>query len=158
VRTHVPPALQAKAFDQIEAAQNTAQNAPKILEAFDKAANNLHAVDFVPGMDNADQKALHALMGPTFKDVEGTVRQAAMDNMNKNTTPQFGDDANTVKTKRAALEGYLKSKSAAPVLKGFGIDLEKHKSTNYSLQSQKPQSVIQNGHTYTLNAKTGEYE
>lgn len=133
VRTHVPPALQSKAFDEIEAAQNTAQNAPKILASFDKAASNLHAADFVPGMDNADQKSLHALMGPTFKDVEGTVRQAAMDNMNKNTTPAFGDDANTIATKRAALEGYLKSKSSAATAKGFGIDLTKFPSTNYSL-------------------------
>lgn len=133
VRARVPQKLQPKAFDEIQAAQNTSQNAPKILEAFDNAANNIHAADFVPGMDNADQKALHALLGPTFKDVEGTVRQAAMDNMNKNVTPQFGDDKNTIKTKRAALEAYLQSKSAAPTLKGFGIDLKKFKSTNYSI-------------------------
>lgn len=130
----VPAERQQKVFDEIEAAQNTAANAPKILEAFDNAAKNIHAVDFVPGMDNADQKALEALMGPTFKDVEGTVRQAAMDNMHKNTNPQFGDNDNTTKTKRAALEGYLRSKESAPTAKGFGVDLSKFKSTRFNPQ------------------------
>ena len=140
----VPKEHQAKVFDEIDAAKATAQNAPKILEAFDNAAKNLHAADFVPGMDNADQKAIHALMGPTFKDVEGTVRQAAMDNMAHNTTPQFGDDANTVKTKRNALIGYLTSKQSAATGKGYGIDLSRFPSTSVNAleksnqQSQNP--------------------
>lgn len=144
VRKLVPPAHQQKVFDQIEAAQNTVTNAPKILKAFDDAANNVHGVDFVPGMANKDQKAMHALMGPTFKDVEGTVRQAAMDNMNENTTPQFGDSKATIATKRAALEGYLKSKSSASTAKGFGIDLSKFSTTNYSagVQVKDPQGNI----------------
>lgn len=167
VRRLVPPAHQQKVFDQIEAAQNTSANAGKILAAFDAAAKEVRPMSgrtgtsgtaFVPGMASPNQKAMHALMGPTFKDVEGTVRQAAMDNMNNNTTPQFGDGDDTIAIKRAALEGYLKSKSAASTAKGFGIDLTKFPSTNYSLDAAKPQSVIQNGHTYTLNAKTGEYE
>lgn len=132
VPRHVPPDRQAKALDEIDAAQNTAKNAPKILESFDKAAANLHAADLVPGASNADQKSLHALMGPTFKDVEGTVRQAAMDNMNNNTTPQFGDNANTIATKRAALVGYLQSKASAPTAKAFGIDLTKYPTTSIS--------------------------
>jgi hypothetical protein len=129
VPSRVPQAHQAKAFAEIDAAQNTAKNAPQILKAFDDAANNIHGVDFVPGMANKDQKALHALMGPTFKDVEGTVRQAAMDNMNNNTTPQYGDSQKTIDTKRAALVGYLKSKSSSPTNKGYGIDLGNFKST-----------------------------
>jgi hypothetical protein len=132
VRYLVPKEHQQKVFDEIDTAQNTAANAPQILQAFDKASNNMHAMDLVPGTLNADQKALHALMGPTFKDVEGTVRQAAMDNMFKNITPQVGDDANTKRTKRAALVGYLKSKSAAPVAKGYGLDLQKFNSTNFN--------------------------
>lgn len=129
VPTQVPEHHQAKAFGEIEAAQNTRANASKILTAFDNAANKVHGVDFVPGMANADQKSLHALMGPTFKDVEGTVRQAAMDNMNENTTPQFGDSKATIEKKRSALIGYLKSKSSAPTALGYGIDLKKFPST-----------------------------
>lgn len=140
VRQYVPPAHQQKAFDEIEAAQNTSASAPKILAAFDQASKEVRPATggtgisgtaFVPGMQSAGQKSMHALMGPTFKDVEGTVRQAAMDNMNENTTPQFGDNDSTVAAKRAALVGYLKSKSSAPVSKGFGIDLKKYPSTNY---------------------------
>ncbi len=138
----VPPERQQKVFDEIDAAQNTAANAPKILQAFDNAAIKIHAVDFIPGMENADQKAMHALMGPTFKDVEGTVRQAAMDNMNHNTTPQFGDDKNTIQTKRNALIGYLKSKSAAPTAKGFGIDLQQYPSTHFNGAPAKNQVEI----------------
>ena len=131
----VPPERQQKVFDEIDAASATAQNGHKILDEFDKAANTVNAVDFIPGMQNAHQKALHALMGPTFKDVEGTVRQAAMDNMNANTTPQFGDSSKTTATKRAALVGYLTSKSSAATAKGFGIDLSKFPTTNFVPQA-----------------------
>ncbi len=126
----VPEHQQTKVYDEIRTAQDTAKLTPQILQAFDNAANKLHAADFAPGLDNADQKALHALMGPTFKDVEGTVRQAAMDNMAKNTTPQFGDSAETLATKRAALMGYLQSKSSAPTAKAYGLDLSKFKTTS----------------------------
>lgn len=126
----VPQSHQQKVFDEIDSAENTTRNAPAILKSFDDAAQNIHGVDFVPGIDNADQKALHALLGPTFKDVEGTVRQAAMDNMFKNTTPQFGDDKNTIARKRDALIGYMTSKSSAPTASGFGINLGQYPSTN----------------------------
>jgi hypothetical protein len=127
----VPPAQQGKVFDEIGAAQETAKSAPAILQAFDRAASPTHLKDYIPGMENADQKAIHALMGPTFKDIEGTVRQAAMDNMAHNTTPHpFSDTAQEIQTKRNALEGYLTSKMAAPNAKGFGIDLTKFPSTN----------------------------
>lgn len=123
------PTKQQKVFDEIEAAQNTKRSSSEILNAFDKAGSTINATDFVPGMENRYQKALHALMGPTFKDVEGTVRQAAMDNMAHNTTPQFGDNKETLKTKREALQGYLASKSSAATAKGFGIDLNNFNST-----------------------------
>lgn len=126
----VPAEKQAKVFDEIDAAQNTARNAPAILKAFDDAANSVHAMDFVPGIDNADQKALHAMLGPTFKDVEGTVRQAAMDNMFKNTTPQDFDDKRTTAIKRNALINYMTAKSSAPNASGFGINLGEYPSTN----------------------------
>ncbi len=127
----VPKEHQQKVFDEIDVAQNVARSSKEIMTAFDNAANKIHTTDFVPGMNNADQKALHALMGPTFKDVEGTVRQAAMDNMFANVTPQFGDNKNTLATKRNALMGYLGSKISAPTAKGYGLDLTKFRSTNY---------------------------
>lgn len=125
----VPEHHQAKVNEEIALAQHTSKNSPDILSAFDRAAKNVHLADFNPMDENADQKALHAMLGPTFKDVEGTVRQAAMDNMAKYTTPQFGDNANTINTKREALVHYLNSKAAAPTAKGYGIDLTKFNST-----------------------------
>ncbi len=76
-------------------------------------------------------------MGPTFQDIEGTVRQAAMDNMNQNTTPQFGDNEATIAKKRDALVGYITSKSSAPTAKGFGIDLSKFPTTAQSNATSK---------------------
>ncbi len=137
VKLLVPEHHQAKAFESIEAAQNTKANAQQIMSAFKNAAKSVNAVDFVPGMQNADQKQLHALLGPTFKDVEGTVRQAAMDNLYNNATPQFGDSPETTKKKEAALVGYINSKGSSPFTKGFGIDLNKFNSTK-PIQSTNP--------------------
>jgi hypothetical protein len=136
------PQAQQKALEEIGAAQDTVRNAPGILESFDKAAKNIHAVDFVPGMQNVDQKSLHTLLGPTFKDVEGTVRQAAMDNLFGNITPQFLDDKNSIATKRAALNGYLQSKSSAPTAKSMGIDLSKFKTTS-TIPNFRPGDIVE---------------
>lgn len=130
VKYMVPEHHQAKVFGEIESAQNTAKNSKDILAAFDNAANNKHVVDLVPGVDNADQKQLHALLGPTFKDVEGTVRQAAMDNAFKNMTPQAFDSKDTKAKKRAALVDYLQSKSSAPTAAGYGIKLSDYNNSH----------------------------
>jgi len=82
-------------------------------------------------------------MQPTFKDLEGTVRQAAMDNTFKNITPQPGDKDYTVETKRQALLDYLQSKASASTAKGYGIDLHRFESTapyteqKHSLEGQQ---------------------
>jgi hypothetical protein len=125
----VPKEHQAAAFKEIDTAENTKANAPAILNAFDSAANKFHGVDLVPGMLNADQKSMHALLGPTFKDVEGTVRQAAMTNLYDNVTPQVGDSKETLEKKRSALVGYLNSKSSAPTARGYNVDLANFPST-----------------------------
>ncbi len=132
----VPPDRQAQAFKEIEAAQKTRISAPGILDAFDKAAKDVRITaggklkNYVPGIESAFNKELEARMGPTFADIEGTVRQAAMDNMAKNTHPQAFDSDETIAAKRAALKSYLQSKESAPTAKGFGIDLSKFKSTS----------------------------
>ena len=150
----VPPSHQAKVFDEIGAAQNSVQSGPKILEAFDNAANKIHLADFNPFDENVDQKSMHTLLGPTFKDVEGTVRQAAMDNVFHNTTPQFGDSKRTLAVKRASLEQYLQSKSAAPTAKGFGIDLNKFPSTN--IKASLPQIPVK-GADGKMYVRQGQY-
>ncbi len=108
------------------------------MEAFDKAAKDSRvmsggpaaAKNMIPGVTSAYNKELEAKMGPTFADVEGTVRQAAMDNMAHNTHPQAFDNDNTILRKREALKAYLASKESAPTARGYGIDLSKFSSTS----------------------------
>lgn len=134
----VPAERQQKVFDEIDAAKNTVANAPGILEAFDQAAKEVRPLTggsetsltaFVPGMKSPGQKALVARMGPTFNDIEHTVRQAAMDNMEHNVSPNAFDNDSTIASKRATLVKYLRSKEAASTAKGFGIDLSRYPST-----------------------------
>lgn len=134
----VPSEKQVKVNDEIEAAQNATRAAPEVMSNFDQAAKEVRPLTgglstsltaFVPGMESAGQKSLHTLLGPTFKDVEGTVRQAAMDNIFKNTTPQFGDDDSTIASKRRSLQYYLMSKSSASNASSFGINLGDYPST-----------------------------
>lgn len=135
----VPPDRQQKVVDEINAAKNTVANSPGIMDAFDQAAQEVRPLTggmhtsgtaFVPGIKSPGQQALQARLGPTFQDVEGTVRQAAMDNLDHNVTPKFGDDDSTIATKRQSLVDYMKSKSAAAASKSFGIDLTKYPNTN----------------------------
>lgn len=131
VRYMVPEAHQKAVFDEIERAQDTKRMGGAILASFDQAAKENTVLKTGAGMLRTPPSvlALHQSMQPTFKDLEGTVRQAAMDNTFKNITPAPGDMDATVSTKREALVDYLKSKASAPTAKGFGIDLDKFAST-----------------------------
>lgn len=128
----VPKEHQAKVFGEIEAAQNTQQMSKSIMESFERAAkeNTIARTGFGLARTPGSVYALHQAMQPTFKDLEGTVRQAAMENTFKNITPAPGDSEYTVKIKREALGEYLKSKMSAPTAKGYGIDLQKFQSTS----------------------------
>lgn len=143
----VPKEHQAKAFGEIEAAENTRKMGGSILKAFDDAATQNTAIRRAGGLrgDPASVGALHQAMQPTFKDLEGTVRQAAMDNTFQNITPARGDLDSTIKTKRRALEEYLQSKMSAPTARGYGIDLQRFPSTA-PMQQTHPQE----GKTGTL--------
>lgn len=131
VATKVPQHLQAKVFDEIKAAQNTKKNGQLALDAFDRAVNDTQLFKTAGIRTPGSVSALHEALGPTFQDIEGTVRQAAMDNTFKNITPNEYDDATRTAEKRKALIGYLTGKTAAPIAKGFGIDLGKYGSTNW---------------------------
>ena len=112
-----------------------------MIEAFDNAANKIHAVDFVPGMESVDQKTLHQLMLPNFKSIDGTVRQAAMDESFHNLTPQFGDSKKTLQTKRQAMLDWMQSEQSAPTAKGFGIDLNNYKNTQMTQAAPQIQTM-----------------
>lgn len=132
----VPPEQQKTVFGEIERAQNTKRQYKGIVDAFDKASTDVRPMsggalkNAIPGITSPFVKAFHAEMGPTFQNLEGTVRQAAMDNMDKNLTPQLGDSDETIAVKRNALQNYLNSAVAAPTAKGYGIDISKFGSTS----------------------------
>lgn len=156
----VPDQQQKAVADKVDAAKNAVTAAPSIYDAFDQSAKEVRPLTggtgtsltaFVPGMHSPSQKAFLARIFPTVKEEEGSVRQTAFDNIENHMLPQFGDDDSTIATKRASLDTYLRSKSAATLPKQYGIDLEKFPSTRTSTIGQvaQPQTKIVNGVTYT---------
>lgn len=127
----VPKERQDSVFKEIERAQNTKHMGNNIMKAFEEAAKENTIMKTGAGLLRTPGSvyALHQHLQPTFQDLEGTVRQAAMDNTFKNITPTPGDSEHTIEQKRETLKEYLKSKASAPTAKGFGIDLEKFEST-----------------------------
>jgi hypothetical protein len=127
----VPEKHQEAVSKEIERAQDTHKMGDSILQAFDQAAKDTTLTGTYGGLKTPRSSlALHQALQPTFKDLEGTVRQAAMDNTFKNITPSLADTAEDLKTKRRSLEQYIQSKSSAPIAKAFGIDLQNYRSTN----------------------------
>jgi hypothetical protein len=141
----VPEAQQKQVFGEIQAAQDTKRMGGAIMSAFDNATKENTVLRTGAGQlrTPASVYALHQAMQPTFKDLEGTVRQAAMDNTFKNITPMPGDAQHTIDQKREALQNYLQSKASAPTAKGHNIDLSKFESTA-PIQVSKPTSGAQN--------------
>lgn len=160
VRYVVPEHHQKAVFDEIERAQDTRHMGASILEAFDKAVGDNTVMRTGAGMlrTPATVLALHQAMQPTFKDLEGTVRQAAMDNTFNNITPKPGDMESTIKEKRHALVQYLQSKMAAPTAKGFGIDLDKFSSTKAIHDAAEPvQRATKDGQIALFDPKTKKF-
>lgn len=136
----VPAEHQKEVFGQIEAAENTKKMSTDILKSFEDAAKEntvlkTGANPFGQIRTPGSVYSLHQAMQPTFKDLEGTVRQAAMDNTFKNITPMPGDSEHTLNQKRHALNGYLQSKMSAPTARAYGIDLSKYNSTAPNLHA-----------------------
>lgn len=127
----VPKEHQEQVFKEIEAAENTRKMAGNIMKSFEEAAHENTILRTGAGFIRTPGSvyALHQHMQPTFKDLEGTVRQAAMDNTFKNVTPMPGDTEHKIQQKREALEEYLQSKLSAPRAKAYGIDLSQFAST-----------------------------
>ncbi len=131
VPSMVPKEHQAQALKEIEAAENTRNMSQSIMDSFDQAAKDVSGAGRATSLVKTPRSAmaLHQAMQPTFKDLEGTVRQAAMDNTFKNITPDAADTDADRATKRAALSDYLKSKLSAPTARAYGVDLSKYNST-----------------------------
>lgn len=126
------PTQQKQVYAEISAAQNTNHMRESIMKNFEDAAkeNTILRTGFGHLRTPGSVLGLHQALQPTFADLEGTVRQAAMDNTFNNVTPMAGDSEYKINQKRATLMHYLESKASAPTAKGNGIDLQKFKSTS----------------------------
>lgn len=140
VKHVVPPAHQQKVFDEIGVAQDATQNEPSILKAFDEASKENTILRTGAGYlrEPGSVNALKQGMLPLFKDIDGTVRQAAMDETFHNLVPKPGDADAKIQYKRNALIDWLHSKKAAPTARGFGIDVNKFQNTGRSGVTSNP--------------------
>lgn len=134
------PGAQKAALDEVSKAQNVAKNGDKIMSAFDQASKDNTVLKTGAGLFRTPGSvmALHQLMLPNFKSIDGTVRQAAMDESFHNLTPSAGDTDAKIAEKRQALQDWLHSESAAPTAKAHGIDLSKFSSTAVRESSPDP--------------------
>lgn len=129
------PSQQKQVIDEIERAKIIKNQYQSIMDSFDKASVDQRPMsggslkNAIPGVNSPYIGALHAEMGPTFQHLEGTVRQSAMDNMDKNITPQLGDSDEKIAVKRQALQDYLLNGMAGTASKSHGIDLNRFSST-----------------------------
>jgi hypothetical protein len=140
----VPKEHQAQAFKEIQAAENTHKMGGSIIKAFEDAVKENTILRTGAGKLRTPGSvlALHQHMQPTFQDLEGTVRQAAMDNTFHNVTPMPGDSEHKIAQKREALQEYLKSKMSAPTARGYGIDLGRFERTQPASTEKKQPGQI----------------
>lgn len=142
------PEQQKQVYEEIGRAQNISKNSDKILNAFDQSAKENTVLRTGAGLVRTPGAvmALHQLMLPNFKQVDGTVRQASMDESFHNLTPAPGDTDAKIAMKRQAMVNWMHSETAAPTAKGNGIDLTRFSST--APPKAAPQFQKMGGHTY----------
>jgi hypothetical protein len=133
------PGERAKTFEEIKKRENISKNGTDILRAFDDASKDFSGTGHVTGLLKSPRSvmALHALMLPNFKAIDGTVRQAAMDEAFKDMTPTVYDTSSDLQRKRQALEKWLTSESQDTISRGHGIPLDRFKSTKVSLPERE---------------------
>ncbi len=127
----IPEARQKEVYEEIKNHENLAVNGPKMMEAFDKAAKEQTILKTGAGLLRTSPSLmhLHQLMLPNFKSIDGTVRQAAMEETFKNVTPAAGDSPYKTQQMKKALQDWINSEMAAPTAKGYGLDLNKFHGT-----------------------------
>lgn len=130
------PADRKAAFEEIKNRSNITKNGPLMMQALKKAQDEIK----IPGVDSEGQMELKQLMLPNFKGIDGTVRQAAMDESFHNIVPKAGDQIRPgVSEMRAkALAEWMKSESASPVSDGYRIPLNRFTRTAESFNPPHP--------------------
>jgi F0F1-type ATP synthase membrane subunit c/vacuolar-type H+-ATPase subunit K len=141
----VPQSHQAEVFKEIKRAQDVHDVSKDIMTAYDEAAKDLRPLsggrlkNVLPLTESAYANKLEGLLMTTVQDLEGTVKQAAMENVRHNFMPHTFNSDLEVQERRKALEEYLNGKKSAPVAKGYGIDLERYRSTRAPEKTIEPE-------------------
>lgn len=150
----VPEGRQKEVFEEIKNAQNIRRGKNEGMAAFDKAAEEqvLFSKNAIPKVNSPYVGQLKASVLPQFQNIDGTVRQAAMDAFLPTVTPAIGDTKHTQDVKRNTLESWYVAHSSAPTAKGYGIDLDKFGTTN---SEKAPPTKTHNGIKY-MRGPNGE--
>lgn len=131
----VPKEHQEAVYKEVERAQNTKNSADDILKDFDNAAGSLKSFGGLGRIGAVvhtprTMAGLEAKLGTTVGDLEGSVRQAAMENVKGSFVPHKDDTDADLAKRRQALVEYLQTKSSAPRFKDYtGADLHQFNST-----------------------------
>jgi len=125
------PNAKKQVYEEIKNAQNVGRNGPAMLSAFDQAQKDTSGMGAATSMgyEPGSVKRLKQLMLPNFKTIDGTVRQAAMDESFNNIIPVGTDTSDRLNQKKQALQQWMTSETAAPTAKGHGIDLSRFAGT-----------------------------
>lgn len=132
----VPKEHQEAVYKEVERARNTTDSAAKILKQFDASADALKAYGGLGRIGAAiheprEMAGLEADLGTTVGDLEGSVRQAAMENVKHSFKPQKDDTDSDLAKRREALIQYLHTKSAAPRFESYThVPLSKFTATS----------------------------
>jgi hypothetical protein len=159
------PEARHKALAEIGRAGNTRNGAEAIVDSFDRAAKDVRIwsggrfKNIFPGTESAYVGALHQNLMPTLSDLEGTVKQAAADNLKETVTPHMGNSDKEIAIKREALINYLNSKKDAPFSRGYGIDLDKYNRTKSipNVTADPVQRITKDGKVALFDPKTKQF-
>ena len=146
----VPQAEQAKAYDALDRVKTVAQNMSPILQAFDRAAQDIGGFSPIQGTKdvfttNKDVGAIKVMMLPLLHDELGRPNPMAQEVVDLNLPKPFDFPENIAK-KRNALIQFMNSESqkGSSMLQTHGINLGR-----YQQQLQRPQyspgSIVQHG-------------
>jgi hypothetical protein len=160
----VPQPHQAEVFKEVKRAQDVHNIADEIMKAYDETAKDLRPLsggrfkNVLPLTESAYANKLEGLLMTTVQDLEGTVKQAAMENVRHNFMPHTFNSDLDVTERRKALEDYLNAKKAAPIAKGYGIDLERYQSTKAPEKTIEPeQRMTSSGKIALFNPQTKKF-
>lgn len=166
--TNLPAAQKLEASKEVKDAQKIAFYAPDIITSLKNASD----IKRDPIAAAQDFKNAKLMIGTTLKDLEGTTRVSAIQQLDESLDPtiwaKMDSKARSSLVKTA--EKYLRGGQISPYLKQAGIDLDKYESTNVGAKLDKiPEfparregphgpSVTQKGHKYIWNPEKEKYE